>query len=194
VVLCKHLVSSDHHLLPLTQEQCVGVVGCLAYLELRWLGFHLHRLSFVRFCTPFPFRPVSLATRYYSRAKHLSYWHRSRTSTVRLPVLFIHGIGIGLHPYINFLSEINSFANDQSNGRDADVGILAVEIMPISFRITYGALNKDEICAELRQILTRHNYDRLVLVSHSYGSIISTYIMADTILRTKVACALLWTL
>jgi pimeloyl-ACP methyl ester carboxylesterase len=154
------------------------------------LGLHFHRLSFVSFFTLFPFRPVSLITRYHSRAKHLSYWHRPHKSTARLPVLFIHGIGIGLYPYADFLSDINSFANEQANSRDGDVGILAVEIMPISFRITHSALNKDEICTELRQIIAEHNYDRFVLVSHSYGSVISSFILADTMLRPKVASAL----
>lgn len=190
MVLRKYLALRDYHLPSLTQEQCVGIVDCLAYSKLQWLGFHFHRLSIVSFFTLFPFRPVSLATRYCSRANHLSYWHRPHTSTARLPVLFVHGIGIGLYPYVDFLSDINSFANDQSNSRDGDVGILAIEIMPISFRITHSALNNDELCAELRQILTEHNYDRFVLVSHSYGSVISTSIMADTMLRPKVASAL----
>lgn len=62
--------------------------------------------------------------------------------------------------------------------------------MPISFRITHSALNKDETCTELRQIIAEHNYDRFVPVSHSYGSVISSFIMADTMLRPKVASAL----
>jgi pimeloyl-ACP methyl ester carboxylesterase len=63
--------------------------------------------------------------------------------------------------------------------------------MPISFRITHSALDKDEICIELRCILAEHDYDRFVLVSHSYGSIISSFIITDQILRPKVASALL---
>jgi predicted alpha/beta hydrolase family esterase len=63
--------------------------------------------------------------------------------------------------------------------------------MPISFRITHSALDKDEIRIELRCILAEHDYDRFVLVSHSYGSIISPFIITDQILRPKVASALL---
>jgi pimeloyl-ACP methyl ester carboxylesterase len=155
------------------------------------LGFHFYRLSFASFLTLFPFRPVSLITRYRSSAKHLSYWYRPHTSTTRLPILFIHGIGIGLYPYTGFLSDINSPIHDPTSSGDGHVGILAVEIMPISFRITHSTLDKDEFCTELRRILDEHNYDRFVLVSHSYGSIISSFIMADQILRSKVASALL---
>lgn len=63
--------------------------------------------------------------------------------------------------------------------------------MSISFRITHSALDKDEICIELRQILAKHDYNRFVLVSHSYGSVISSFIMADSVLRPKVASTLL---
>lgn len=167
------------------------MVDILAYLKLQWLGFRFHRLPITRFLTLFPFRPVGFVTRYHSRAKCLSYWHRPHRSTVRLPVLFIHGIGIGLYPYADFLSNINSLANDQANSKDDTIGILAIEIMPISFRITHRALSKDELCTELRHILAEHNYDRFVLVSHSYGSVISSFIMSDPILRPKVASALL---
>jgi pimeloyl-ACP methyl ester carboxylesterase len=155
------------------------------------LGFHFYRLSFASFLTLFPFRPVSLTTRYRSSAKHLPYWYRPHTSTTRLPILFIHGIGIGLYPYTGFFSDINSPIHDHASSEDGHVGILAVEIMPISFRITHSALDKDEICIELRCILAEHDYDRFVLVSHSYGSIISSFIITDQILRPKVASALL---
>lgn len=139
----------------------------------------------------FPFRPVGLATHHRSPASHLSYWHRPHTSTTRLPILFIHGIGIGLYPYTDLLFDINSPISNQVEDHDGDIGILAIEIMPISFRITHSALNKDEMCTELRQIIAKQKFDRFVLVSHSYGSVISTFILADQVLRPKVASLLL---
>ncbi|ELR10027.1 hypothetical protein GMDG_04432 [Pseudogymnoascus destructans 20631-21] len=64
---------------------CVGFVDLLTYINLLRAGFHFHRTCLSRFFTVFPFRPPS-----------------------SLPsVLFIHGIGIGLYPYIPFLSDIN---------------------------------------------------------------------------------------
>lgn len=176
----------------MTQPQCVGIVDFLAYVKLQRLGFDFHRLSVARFLTLFPYRPVSLTTRYRSPAKHLSYWYRPHTSTTRLPVLFIHGIGIGLYPYIEFLSDINSSSRDRAeDDDDGHIGILAVEIMPISFRIPHSMLDKDALCIQLRQIVAVHSYDRFVLVSHSYGSVISNFILADQVMRPKVASALL---
>lgn len=151
----------------------------------------MHRLRLVSCWKVFPFRPVSLVSRYRSPAKHLSYWYRPHTSATRLPVLFIHGIGIGLYPYTNFLSEINSPLCGDTDDDDGQVGILAIEIMPISFRITHSALGKDDMCTEIRQIVAKHSYDRFVLVSHSYGSVISTFILADQSLRPRISSTLL---
>lgn len=171
--------------------QCVGFVDFLAYAKLQRAGFRFYRLPLSGFFTLFPFRLVSLTTSYRSPTKHLTYWYRPHTSTTRLPILFIHGIGIGLYPYTKFLAEVNAHSNDEADQDDGQVGILAVEIMSISFRITQAALGKDDMCAELRQILASHGYERFVLVAHSYGSIISTHILSNASLRPMVASALL---
>lgn len=106
--------------------------------------------------------------------KTLTYWHRPHTSKSRLPVLFVHGIGIGLYPYVNFLNQINQ---PQSHSDDGEIGIIAVEIMPVSFRITGAALEKEKLCDEILQILHQQGWERFVLVSHSYGSVISSHLL-----------------
>jgi pimeloyl-ACP methyl ester carboxylesterase len=168
----------------------VGIVDFLAYLKLQYAGFNFHRLPLSRFLTLFPFRPIILTASYRSPAKHLTYWHRPHTSATRLPVLFIHGIGIGLYPYTSFLADINTHVNDNAEHVDGQIGILAIEIMPISFRISHPALGKDNMCAELHQILIAQNYSRFVLISHSYGSVISTHILSNPSLRPLVSSAL----
>lgn len=90
----------------------------------------------------------------------------------KLPVLFIHGIGIGLYPYTNFLRDINT-----AKEVDSSVGIIALEIMPVSFRITTQALDKDVMVREIHAIIKRHGWDKFILVSHSYGSITSTHLL-----------------
>jgi hypothetical protein len=80
-----------------------------------------------------------------------------------LPILFIHGIGVGLYPYINFLADVNA-GEDSSDGQ---VGIIAIEIMSVSSRITAEALLKDEMCSEVHCILKAHGWEKFVLVSHS---------------------------
>jgi hypothetical protein len=144
----------------------VFVVDTLASSYLRYHSFEFHRISLLRFPTVFPFRPLALLSPYRSPAKSLTYWHRPHTSKTKLPILFIHGIGIGLYPYVKFLAELNM--ESEMDGSDGALGIIAVEIMPISFRITSGALQKDEMCQEIQCILQEHGWGNFVLVSHSW--------------------------
>lgn len=138
-------------------------------------GFHFHRASLRRFFTLFPFRPLALSTAHQSPVKHLTYWHREHRSKTRLPVLFIHGIGIGLYPYTNFLGELaKELENDE-------VGIIALEIMPVSFRITHSALDKDTMTREILRIIKHHRWTKFVLVSHSYGSIIAAHLLKSAL-------------
>jgi hypothetical protein len=143
----------------------VFIVDTIASFSLLYHNFNFHRTSFWRFFATFPWRPFTLFSAYSSPAKTLTYWHRPHTSKTRLPILFIHGIGIGLYPYINFLADLN--ANASRDPPDSQVGIIAIEIMSVSSRITAQALLKDEMCEEVRHIVQAHGWDKFVLVSHS---------------------------
>ena len=135
---------------------------------MRWHSFLFYRLPYRRFFSVFPLRPLTLLCRQQTPAETLTYWHRPHTSKTRLPVLFIHGIGIGLYPYINFLTQIN---HDKKTVEDGEIGIIAIEMMPVSFRLTGPALEKDQMCEEILQILQKHGWDKILLVSHSYGKV-----------------------
>lgn len=60
---------------------------------------------------------------------------------------------------------------------DDQVGIIAIELMPVSFRITHEALGKEEICDEIQAILKHHGFAKYVLVAHSYGTAVATYLL-----------------
>ncbi|KAH7111282.1 hypothetical protein B0J11DRAFT_562554 [Dendryphion nanum] len=138
----------------LTWYLCVFVVDTVASGYLRYYSFDFHRTSLLQFPTIFPLRPFTLLTPYRSPAKTLTYWHRRHTSKTRLPILFIHGIGIGLYPYINFLAELN--LEDETDRSDGELGIIAVEIMAVSSRITGKALDNVAMCQEIDCILGSH--------------------------------------
>ncbi|BCS23582.1 uncharacterized protein APUU_40026S [Aspergillus puulaauensis] len=164
---------------------CVFVVDTVTYCKMLYNGFHFHRSSLSRFFNIFPIRPLTLFTAYQSPAQHLTYWHRQHTSTKRLPVLFIHGIGVGLYPYMNFLQELNSELETGANN-DGEVGIIALEIMPISSRITHPALERHVMIREILQIVQYHRWSRFVLVSHSYGSIIAAHLLKSDLFDTLI--------
>jgi pimeloyl-ACP methyl ester carboxylesterase len=143
----------------------VFVVDALASIYLRFYSFDFHRTSLLQFLAVFPTRLLNLFNTYRSPARTLTYWYRPHTSRTRLPVLFIHGIGVGLYMYVPFLADLN--AEDSKDSSDGQVGIIAIEIMPISSRITAEAMLKDEMCEEIHCILTAHGWERFILVSHS---------------------------
>jgi pimeloyl-ACP methyl ester carboxylesterase len=100
---------------------------------------------------------------------NIPYWYRPHRSCTKLPILFIHGIGIGLLPYIPFLRDLAV--------QDSDVGILAIEILPISMRLTAPPLNRDAMCAAITRILNAHGLHRVVLAGHSYGTAVSAHLL-----------------
>lgn len=155
------------------------------YCTMLYNGFHFHRNSLSQFFTLFPFRPLTILTPYRSPAQHLTYWHRQHTSKKRLPVFFIHGIGIGLYPYTNFLRDLIKELGRESDNGD-EVGIIALEIMPVSSRITHPALEKNVMIREIIEIIKHHGWSRFVLISHSYGSVIAAHLLKSVSIATLI--------
>jgi hypothetical protein len=156
---------------------------------LHYNRFRLFRTNLRSSLAIFPPRPASLCTRRISPAASLSYWYRPHTSRTRLPILFIHGISTGLHPYAQFLTEINKNRPDAL--QDGEIGIIAIELMPVSFRITSAMPERDVLCYEINAILERHGFDKVVLASHSYGSVVSTHLLHSPTTADKIASLVL---
>jgi hypothetical protein len=127
-------------------------------------NFQFHRSSIVHCFGVFPPRPHAFIASRRSPAKNLTYWYHPHTSHKELPILFLHGIGVGLYPYMKFLEELNRGRRDE----DGKIGILAVEILPISSRITSPLLRKEEMCQQLQVILRHHGFEKFILISHSW--------------------------
>jgi pimeloyl-ACP methyl ester carboxylesterase len=87
--------------------------------------------------------------------------------------LFLHGVGIGLHPYFPFFSEIMKATEGLG------IGLIALEIMPVSSRITHQVLDRDQMLRDIRNILKHHGWDKCILVTHSYGSAMAAQILQD---------------
>ena len=88
---------------------------------------------------------------------------------------------------MQFLKELNQGHSPS----DGDIGIIAVEILSISSRFTVTAPRKDNMCDQIRAILDHHNFDRFVLVSHSYGSVITTHLLRTPNLASRVSSVVL---
>ena len=71
---------------------------------------------------------------------------------------------------MEFLKELN-------HGRtveEGDIGVLAIEILPISSRFTSAALRKEAMCDRIRMIVDRCGIDKFCLVAHSLVAPCST--------------------
>ena len=90
-------------------------------------------------------------------------------------------IQIGLYPYAPFFKELIAL--------HPDIGILAIEFLSISMRITSPPLSSMAICAAISQILDNLGLERVVVVSHSYGTVVTAQ-MLHSHLSPRIAAIL----
>jgi hypothetical protein len=84
---------------------------------------------------------------------------------------------------------LNGIVTSTSSTNPEDqVGIIALEILPVSFRITHKALGREELCYEIAQIIYKHfgPTQQFVLVSQSYGTVVTTHMLNDPILAPQI--------
>ncbi|KAF5691086.1 hypothetical protein FDENT_3598 [Fusarium denticulatum] len=156
------------------------------HLAFRWHGFDFHRRPRSSALRVFPPRPQELFPGPKSPSTRLSYWHRPHTAQDKLPVVFFHGIGIGLWTYVRFLAGLHKTGD--GNG---SVGVIALEILPISFRLTPAILDKTEFLAHMTSILEHHCWHKFALVSHSYGSVLTTHMLHEPSFQHRVPSVVL---
>ncbi|KAF5543628.1 alpha beta hydrolase fold family [Fusarium mexicanum] len=156
------------------------------HVAFRWHGFDFHRRPRSSALPVFPPRPQELFPGPKSPSTRLSYWHRPHTAEDKLPVVFFHGIGIGLWTYVRFLAGLHKTGD--GNG---SVGVIALEILPISFRLTPAILDKAEFLAHMTSILEHHCWHKFALVSHSYGSVLTTHMLHEPSFQHRVPSVVL---
>ncbi|RKU41296.1 hypothetical protein DL546_002530 [Coniochaeta pulveracea] len=158
---------------------------CLTRDGYRYYGQPLRKTLAVfplRFQAVTTLLPFPGARRYQSPSGEMGYWFRPHTAKNTRPVVFLHGIGVGLWPYTRFLDEIGRPTKTKTGSREADegqIGVIALEILPISTRLTAPPMRREAFLSALQAILSAHardwGDDGFVLVSHSYGSVLTTH-------------------
>ncbi|KAL2202959.1 hypothetical protein CC79DRAFT_1325743 [Sarocladium strictum] len=135
----------------------------------------------------FPPRPQQYLSRHRSPEDNLAYWYRPHKSTNKRPLVFFHGIGIGLLVYIEFLAALLK----TPSGADDGIGIIVVELLPISFRLTRPPPSRAEFLEQITRVIDSHNWDDFVLASHSYGSVLVTHMLGFPALEKRVHAVVL---
>ncbi|KIW02869.1 uncharacterized protein PV09_05921 [Verruconis gallopava] len=153
----------------------VSIADTLCHILMSNMSFTHYRLPITSAFRMFPLRPLALCSGTISPSPKLSYWYRPHMSRKHSPLLFIHGIGIGLQLYTGLLHAL--LAQIGRGCEDGQIGILALEIMPISFRITDTLMPREEMVDEIRNILAFHGWTDFVIVAHSFGSILATHLL-----------------
>lgn len=156
----------------------VCLVDQFTHLVFVWYGFQYYAAT----SQPvFPPRPQSHLSRHRSPEKSLGYWYSPHHSKAKTPVVFFHGIGIGLLVYIKYLAALI-----QAKNGDDGVGIIVVELLPISFRLTAPPPSKAEFLERMTRIIDHHGWDDFTLASHSYGSVLVTHMLSSPALQKRV--------
>lgn len=164
----------------------VFIVDMTTHFLLSWYGFRYYARQSQEAWRTFPPRPQELFAKHRSPAAELSYWYLPHTDGSRRPIVFWHGIGIGLWTYAWFILELRSIS------ASGEVGIIVPEMLPISFRLTDAPPRKDELLNMMANILDQHHsWKKFTLVSHSYGSIPTTHMLRSPSLRSRIESVIL---
>jgi hypothetical protein len=147
--------------------QIVFLVDISTNLRLRYYGYRYQPSTFVTSVATFPPRPLHILPGRKPRRSRLPYWYREHTSKTKQPILFIHGIGICLFAYVDFLAQLGATKTGSEDEDEGQVGIIALELLPISSRITLPALDSEAMIEEIQSILDLCGWEDIVLVGHS---------------------------
>ncbi|KAI9065071.1 hypothetical protein FKP32DRAFT_1610897 [Trametes sanguinea] len=153
---------------PLLWYFIVATIDTITAVQMKNRGFQHYTSSHCAACFP----PRTF-TAFSNNAPHpdLVYWLRPHKSATKDPVLFLHGIGIGLWPYVPFFGDLVE--------ADPDVGIIAIENLSI------------KMLEALLELLDAHGIERVVVAAHSYGTVIAAHMLRDPQLCPRVSAWLL---
>ncbi|OQO01217.1 hypothetical protein B0A48_13460 [Cryoendolithus antarcticus] len=179
---------------PLMWYSIVGLVDTFVHIRMLLGSFDYYRPSLITTLSVFPPRPLALLGQAQKRPGPLAYWYRPHASTSKLPLVFLHGIGVGLYTYVDFLNSINTSTRGRDKHSPLDegqIGLIVVEILPISARIYAPALTTPETKAALHEILESHGWTDFVLVGHSYGTALASTLLRDPLWTPRIKATML---
>ncbi|KAL5412980.1 hypothetical protein PMIN06_004469 [Paraphaeosphaeria minitans] len=159
----------------LTYYMIIGTIDFLVSMILLVSGFTFYRQPRNKFLKTFPLRLLTLLAPKESAAPNFSYFYRPHKSTTHRPIVLIHGIGIGLASYLPLLLMLPK-----------DIGILAIEILPISSRITEALPLPADQVREIGYIFAQQNLDSFVFIGHSYGTFFAKLMLETPFLAARM--------
>ncbi|KAJ2999360.1 hypothetical protein NUW58_g26 [Xylaria curta] len=158
----------------------IAVVDLITHFQLSRQRFRYYAQPKPHSHSVIPLRVQSLFAERRSVCQ-LSYWYRPHTAKDKLPLVFLHGIGVGLWPYTQCLSKLNEAMAD-----DDQIGIIALEYLPMSSRLTDAPLSQAEFLSQIRLLLDTHGWDQFAVLGHSFGSVLATHMLKSPSLSPRI--------
>mmetsp|Transcript_23482 Transcript_23482/g.73211 ORF Transcript_23482/g.73211 Transcript_23482/m.73211 type:complete len:512 (+) Transcript_23482:15-1550(+) len=82
------------------------------------------------------------------------------------PVVFFHGVGIGLPPYLLFLRRLAAVRE-----------CFVVELPEVSQQCVEGMLPPEAMAAAMAEVLRVHGHSRACFIAHSYGTFVLSWVV-----------------
>lgn len=110
-------------------------------------------------------------TKHYSKHSKFVYFYYNSPKNYSTTI-FIHGLGFGITPYLNFILELTKHTN------------LIVPVLPnisnMEFHSSFSTLSDDELFPsyenwrkDFRNIIKNHGIDDINVIAHSFGTVIT---------------------
>ncbi|GMH33240.1 hypothetical protein BSKO_01074 [Bryopsis sp. KO-2023] len=83
------------------------------------------------------------------------------------PIVFLHGVGVGILPYMSFIRRILALGHP----------VLLVENRHVCMRLSFPHVSVDDCVDTLKTILDGHHLTNCMVMSHSYGTFVASRLL-----------------
>lgn len=85
----------------------------------------------------------------------------------QLPIVFIHGLGVGLGPYLRFIRRLTGCKRE----------IFVLELLDISQSGCFAILPPDAVVESIHSMLRKHGCEKACFFGHSYGTLLLSWLL-----------------
>ncbi|KAI9343592.1 hypothetical protein BDR26DRAFT_858382 [Obelidium mucronatum] len=154
---------------PLAFYACISLVESIGHLLFSFLGFK----RIVSRDRRYVFHPLDPDTDvHYWVLQPLKKKEAVSTSEKTLPIVFFHGIGCGLFPYINFVMEMSKLSPNTT--------IFLVELPHVAMRFVERVPSMEQTVSEVENMLDMFGYKKAMVVGHSLGSASAAWMIKNS--------------